>query len=86
MEQKIGSEFLHRAPTFKLLFRVYCRNHPTAALLVSTRRDSLAEHMNSIGSNLMALVQGLSKPFRRLEKYPIFLQEIERNMEVKNQL
>lgn len=42
--------------------------------------------MEEHGANppgILALTTGLSKPFRRLEKYPALLQELQRHTQVK---
>lgn len=45
-------------------------------------RNQLAKFMEGLGSNIMTLTAGLSQTFRHLEKYPVSLQELERNLEV----
>lgn len=47
-------------------------------------RDKLEKYMERQGAaspGLLVLTTGLSKPFRRLDKYSAMLQELERHME-----
>lgn len=47
-------------------------------------RDELEKYMERQGAaspGLLVLTTGLSKPFRRLDKYSAMLQELERHME-----
>lgn len=47
-------------------------------------RDDLEKYMEQQGAakpGLLVLTTGLSKPFRRLDKYSAMLQELERHME-----
>lgn len=44
-------------------------------------RDKLTSLFQTEGINLLTLTTGLSKPFRRIEKYTNHLQELERHLE-----
>uniref|UniRef100_A0A1I8AQ44 SH3 domain-containing protein n=1 Tax=Steinernema glaseri TaxID=37863 RepID=A0A1I8AQ44_9BILA len=77
---RIGGTFLKHAEKLKHLLRVYCRNHPVAVEVLSAKSAQLTKVLESSGSNLKALVTGLSEPFRHLEKYPAMFQEMERSM------
>lgn len=51
---------------------------------ISSSRDELndfMEHSGAISPGILVLTTGLSKPFRRLDKYSAMLQELERYME-----
>ncbi|KAK0406839.1 hypothetical protein QR680_018838 [Steinernema hermaphroditum] len=78
---RIGGTFLKYAETLKTLLRTYCNNHPVAVEVLSAKRDELTKILEASGSNLKALVTGLSEPFRHLEKYPAMFQEMERTMQ-----
>lgn len=83
-QQRLGGLFIQLAPQLKSLHLVYCANHPKAVTILEKFRDKLGSHMESHGApapGIMVLTTGLSKPFRRLEKYASLLQELERHME-----
>lgn len=56
-------------------------------IIFNNFRDELATYMESCGAatpGLLVLTTGLSKPFRRLDKYSQMLQELERHVEVNH--
>ncbi|XP_074112418.1 rho-type guanine nucleotide exchange factor isoform X1 [Cotesia typhae] len=80
-DSKVGNLFLSVAPKFKSVHTAYCNGHPQAVCILDKYRDELNEFMERNGSatpGILVLTSGLSKPFRRLEKYSHMLQELER--------
>uniref|UniRef100_T1J452 Rho guanine nucleotide exchange factor 7 n=1 Tax=Strigamia maritima TaxID=126957 RepID=T1J452_STRMM len=83
-QQRVGGIFIQSASQLKNLHLAYCGNHPKAVTVLEKFRDELSTFMESQGAQspgVMVLTTGLSKAFRRLEKYSGLLQEIERHME-----
>ncbi len=83
-EQRIGKTFLDNAPKLESSHKSYCENHPKAVQVIEKHKEALGSFMEGKGSNapgLFTLLTSLSKPFRRLEKYPTLLQELERHVE-----
>lgn len=81
---RVGKVFLTNAPTMKKIHQCYCAAHPRAIIIVDKYRDDLNAFMEKQGAakpGLLVLTTGLSKPFRRLDKYSAILQELERHME-----
>lgn len=81
---RVGKVFLTKAPTMKKVHQCYCAAHPRAVVIVDKYRDELNAFMEKQGAakpGLLVLTTGLSKPFRRLDKYSAILQELERHME-----
>ncbi|XP_053697149.1 rho guanine nucleotide exchange factor 7 isoform X1 [Sabethes cyaneus] len=81
---RVGKVFLTKAPTMKKIHQCYCAAHPRAIVIVDKYRDELNNFMEKQGAakpGLLVLTTGLSKPFRRLDKYSAILQELERHME-----
>ncbi|XP_058449439.1 uncharacterized protein LOC131429378 [Malaya genurostris] len=81
---RVGKVFLTKAPTMKKIHQCYCSAHPRAIVIVDKYRDDLNAFMEKQGAakpGLLVLTTGLSKPFRRLDKYSAILQELERHME-----
>ncbi|XP_058826342.1 uncharacterized protein LOC131686161 isoform X2 [Topomyia yanbarensis] len=81
---RVGKVFLTKAPTMKKIHQCYCAAHPRAIVIVDKYRDELNAFMEKQGAakpGLLVLTTGLSKPFRRLDKYSAILQELERHME-----
>ncbi|EDS34565.1 pak-interacting exchange factor, beta-pix/cool-1 [Culex quinquefasciatus] len=81
---RVGKVFLTKAPTMKKVHQCYCAAHPRAVVIVDKYRDDLNAFMEKQGAakpGLLVLTTGLSKPFRRLDKYSAILQELERHME-----
>jgi len=61
----------------------YCSNHPRAVAVLTENSDKLSAFMESKGAaspGMLALTSYLSKPFRRLEKYPALLKELQRHL------
>ncbi|CAL1687891.1 unnamed protein product [Lasius platythorax] len=81
---RIGNLFLTIAPRLKSIHTTYCNNHPQAVCILDRYRDELNEFMERSGAispGILVLTTGLSKPFRRLDKYSAMLQELERYTE-----
>ncbi|KZC12936.1 Rho guanine nucleotide exchange factor 7, partial [Dufourea novaeangliae] len=81
---RLGNLFLTLAPRLKSIHTAYCANHPRAVCILDRYRDELNEFMERSGAispGILVLTTGLSKPFRRLDKYSAMLQELERYME-----
>ncbi|PNF17134.1 Rho guanine nucleotide exchange factor 7 [Cryptotermes secundus] len=84
LEQRVGKVFLTSAPHIKQVHQAYCSSHPKAVCILDKYKTELNEFMESQGAaspGLLVLTTGLSKPFRRLEKYAGMLQELERHVE-----
>ncbi|XP_012266058.1 rho guanine nucleotide exchange factor 7 isoform X2 [Athalia rosae] len=83
-DARVGSLFLALAPRLQSVHATYCSSHPRAVCILDRFRDELNEFMERSGAvspGILVLTTGLSKPFRRLEKYSAMLQELERHME-----
>lgn len=81
---RVGNLFLTLAPRLKAIHLSYCNGHPQAVCILDQYRDELNEFMERSGAvtpGILVLTTGLSKPFRRLEKYAAMLQELERHTE-----
>uniref|UniRef100_A0A2M4CRP2 Putative guanine nucleotide exchange factor n=1 Tax=Anopheles darlingi TaxID=43151 RepID=A0A2M4CRP2_ANODA len=81
---RVGKMFLSKAPTMKKVHQSYCAAHPRAIVIVDKFREELNVFMEKQGAakpGLLVLTTGLSKPFRRVDKYAAILQELERHME-----
>lgn len=81
---RIGKLFLSKAPTMKCVHQAYCAAHPRAIVVLDKYSEQLEPYMERQGAaspGLLVLTTGLSKPFRRLDKYAAMLQELERHME-----
>ncbi|KOX76193.1 Rho guanine nucleotide exchange factor 7 [Melipona quadrifasciata] len=79
---RVGNLFLTLATKLKSIHITYCGNHPTAVCILD--RDELNDFMERSGAispGILVLTTGLSKPFRRLDKYSAMLQELERYTE-----
>ena len=84
---RVGKVFLSKAPIMKIIHQKYCTAHPKAIVVIEKYKDDLGlfmEHQGASKQGILVLTTGLSKPFRRLEKYPAILQELERHMETTN--
>ncbi|XP_076476433.1 rho-type guanine nucleotide exchange factor isoform X1 [Bombus vancouverensis nearcticus] len=83
-DSRVGNLFLTLAPKLKSIHTMYCRNHPKAVCILDQYRDELNDFMERSGAispGILVLTTGLSKPFRRLDKYSAMLQELERYTE-----
>lgn len=81
---RIGKLFLTKAATMKCIHQAYCAAHPRAIVILDKYSEPLEAYMERQGAaspGLLVLTTGLSKPFRRLDKYAAMLQELERHME-----
>ncbi|XP_061402408.1 rho guanine nucleotide exchange factor 7-like, partial [Musca vetustissima] len=81
---RVGKLFLNKAPLMKQVHQAYCAAHPKAIVILDKYKDELEKYMEQQGAakpGLLVLTTGLSKPFRRLDKYSAMLQELERHME-----
>ncbi|KAH8412647.1 hypothetical protein KR009_003989 [Drosophila setifemur] len=81
---RVGKLFLTSAPIMKKVHQAYCASHPKAIVILDKYKDDLEKYMERQGAatpGLLVLTTGLSKPFRRLDKYSAMLQELERHME-----
>lgn len=81
---RIGKLFLTKAATMKCIHQAYCAAHPRAIVILDKYSEQLETYMERQGAaspGLLVLTTGLSKPFRRLDKYAAMLQELERHME-----
>lgn len=86
-KQKIGGMFLSMAPKIKQIYQIYCSAHPKAVLIIEKYREELGRLMEANGTarpGILILTAGLSKPFRKLDKYAGILQELERYIEEYN--
>ncbi|GAB1864499.1 Rho guanine nucleotide exchange factor 7 isoform X2 [Camponotus japonicus] len=84
LSARVGNLFLTIAPRLKSIHTTYCNNHPQAVCILDRYRDELnefMEHSGAISPGILVLTTGLSKPFRRLDKYSAMLQELERYTE-----
>ncbi|XP_057375913.1 rho guanine nucleotide exchange factor 7-like [Daphnia carinata] len=84
LEQRVGNIFLGMAEKVKVAHTEYCSNHPRAVCILETYKEKLGSFVEGLGGRspgLVFLTAGLSRPFRRLERYGGCLQELERHME-----
>lgn len=84
LSARVGNLFLTIASRLKSIHIAYCNNHPQAVCILDRYRDELnefMEHSGAIPPGILVLTTGLSKPFRRLDKYSAMLQELERYTE-----
>ncbi|KAL7010452.1 hypothetical protein ACKWTF_016957, partial [Chironomus riparius] len=84
---RVGKLFLSKAPKMKLIHQTYCAMHPKAIVIVDKYKENLNVFMENQGAakpGILVLTTGLSKCFRRLEKYAAILQELQRHMEVSH--
>ncbi|XP_046452044.1 rho guanine nucleotide exchange factor 7-like isoform X1 [Daphnia pulex] len=84
LEQRVGSIFLSMAEKIKSAHTEYCSNHPRTVCILENYKEKLGSFVEGLGGRspgLVFLTAGLSRPFRRLERYGGCLQELERHME-----
>ncbi|XP_060803046.1 rho guanine nucleotide exchange factor 7 isoform X1 [Amyelois transitella] len=82
-DQRVGGLFLQWAPKIKSVHQTYCAGHPKAVCILDKYKEELNTWMESAGAvcpGVLVLTAGLSKPFRRLGKYPAMLQELARHV------
>uniref|UniRef100_A0A671UPN6 Osteoclast-stimulating factor 1 n=1 Tax=Sparus aurata TaxID=8175 RepID=A0A671UPN6_SPAAU len=83
-QQRIGGFFQNLMPRIKVLYVAYCSNHPFAVNVLTQHSEELQEYMESKGApppGILTLTTSLSKPFTRLERFPMLLKELDRHME-----
>lgn len=69
------------APDFKRVHTDYCSIHPQFVSLIGEHKDAISQLLTSANSQISAtfsLSNSLSFAFRRLDKYPALLQELQR--------
>ncbi|XP_049868250.1 uncharacterized protein LOC126368364 isoform X1 [Pectinophora gossypiella] len=82
-DQRVGGLFLQWAPKIKAVHQTYCSGHPKAVCILDKYKEKLNTWMENAGAvcpGVLVLTAGLSKPFRRLGKYPAMLQELARHV------
>ncbi|XP_045542628.1 uncharacterized protein LOC106710665 isoform X1 [Papilio machaon] len=82
-DQRVGGLFLQWAPKIKAVHQTYCAGHPKAVCILDKYKEGLNTWMENAGAvcpGVLVLTAGLSKPFRRLGKYPAMLQELARHV------
>ncbi|CAG5022015.1 unnamed protein product [Parnassius apollo] len=82
-DQRVGGLFLQWAPRIKAVHQTYCAGHPKAVCILDKYKEELNTWMENAGAvcpGVLVLTAGLSKPFRRLGKYPAMLQELARHV------
>ncbi|CAH2243409.1 jg9325 [Pararge aegeria aegeria] len=82
-DQRVGGLFLQWAPKIKAVHQTYCAGHPKAVCILDKYKENLNTWMENAGAvcpGVLVLTAGLSKPFRRLGKYPAMLQELARHV------
>ncbi|XP_061729373.1 rho guanine nucleotide exchange factor 7-like isoform X2 [Cydia pomonella] len=82
-DQRVGGLFLQWAPKIKSVHQTYCAGHPKAVCILDKYKEELNTWMENAGAvcpGVLVLTAGLSKPFRRLSKYPAMLQELARHV------
>ncbi|GAB6026277.1 Rho guanine nucleotide exchange factor 7, variant 2 [Chamberlinius hualienensis] len=83
-QQKIGGVFMNLAPVIKGAHLMYSSNHPKAAKIMEKSKNELSGFLEGLGvavPGIRLLTTGLSRPFRRLEKYRGLLLELEHHVE-----
>uniref|UniRef100_A0A4W5PGF3 Rac/Cdc42 guanine nucleotide exchange factor (GEF) 6 n=1 Tax=Hucho hucho TaxID=62062 RepID=A0A4W5PGF3_9TELE len=83
-QQRLAACYLNLIGQIRRLYRSYCSSHPSAVCVLTDHSEELGTFMESQGASMpgiLTLTTSLSKPFMRLDKYPILLQELERHME-----
>ncbi|XP_041694001.1 rho guanine nucleotide exchange factor 6 isoform X2 [Coregonus clupeaformis] len=83
-QQRLAACYLNLIGQIRTLYRSYCSSHPSAVCVLTDHSEELGMFMESQGAStpgILTLTTSLSKPFMRLDKYPILLQELERHME-----
>ena len=72
-QQQLGGIFLHYGPRIKDLYENFCKNHPSAAHIVTSNSVGLQDYRIDV----IQLTQFMCLPFKRLERYPTLLRELE---------
>jgi Rho guanine nucleotide exchange factor 7 len=87
-KQMVGAIFLHHLSQFQETYETYCSNHPWAVAVMTDNQDKLNAYMEDRGAaspGLLCLSMNLSQPFRRLDRYPSTLLELQRQIKDKHQ-
>ncbi|XP_055333628.1 dedicator of cytokinesis protein 7-like isoform X2 [Paramacrobiotus metropolitanus] len=83
-QQTVGGVFMSAASALRNAHMKYCSNHPRAVQMLNQYREMLNTFCESLvggRTGVVILTAELSRPFRRLDKYPNMLQELERHLE-----
>ncbi|OQV23062.1 Rho guanine nucleotide exchange factor 6 [Hypsibius exemplaris] len=90
-QQAVGGVFMNMAPVVLATHQRYCSNHPRAVQVLHQYSETLLAFCETLDesspfrrNNIIPLTVELSRPFRRLDKYPAMLQELERHLEEFN--
>lgn len=79
---RIGGLFMRFAPDFKQVHTDYCSIHPKFVSLIGQHKDAVSQLLSGTTNSHMtatfSLSNSLSFAFRRLDKYPALLQELQR--------
>jgi hypothetical protein len=84
LKQMLGHTFLSHAEELEKLYSAYVSNHPRAVAVLTDNSDELSAFMEANGATapgMLTLTVNLSKPLRRLEKYPTEMMELARQMQ-----
>nr|WEL12741.1 Rho guanine nucleotide exchange factor 7 [Halisarca dujardinii] len=84
LKQMLGHIFLSHADELERLYCTYVSNHPRAVAVLTDYSDELSAFMEGNGATapgMLTLTVNLSKPLRRLEKYPTEMMELGRQMQ-----
>ncbi|RWS27761.1 rho guanine nucleotide exchange factor 7-like protein [Leptotrombidium deliense] len=82
-ERRIGRIFMQVAPAIEEVHLEYCSNHVKFVHLIEKKKDEVCKLISNVNSNessagSVTLISSLSSCFRRLDKYPAILQELQR--------
>ncbi|KAI1289470.1 Rho guanine nucleotide exchange factor 6 [Halotydeus destructor] len=83
-DQRIGGIFMNLAPKMKIVHLNYCSLHPAFVSIIDKNKESVSVFMKQhggsevTGNGSVLLTSSLSFSFRRLDKYPALLQELQR--------
>nr|XP_006819145.1 PREDICTED: rho guanine nucleotide exchange factor 7-like isoform X2 [Saccoglossus kowalevskii] len=85
-QQRVGACYMKGAPQLQTLYTAYCSNHPKTVTVInaedlSEKLDKFMENQGAPSPGRMTLTASLSMPFRRLDKYPSILSELEKHTE-----
>uniref|UniRef100_A0A674AWS3 Rac/Cdc42 guanine nucleotide exchange factor 6 n=1 Tax=Salmo trutta TaxID=8032 RepID=A0A674AWS3_SALTR len=83
-QQRVAACYLNLIGQIRMLYLSYCSSHPSAVCVLTDHSEELGTFMESQGAStpgILTLTTSLSKPFMRLDKYPVLLQELERHVE-----
>lgn len=82
--QKVGGAFISFAPKIKTVHLNYCALHPHFVATIEKNKDAVSSFIKqAVGADgavngSVLLTSSLSHSFRRLDKYPALLQELQR--------